>query len=150
MLKRHWLLPAALALISLPALAEAPLTTPEPALAIPVQDARLTWGPCPDFIPKGCEIAVLHGNPAQPNADIFFRLPANFTVPRHSHTSAERMVLVAGELHVTYDGHATMVLQPGMYAYGPAGLPHKAFCAKGASCVLFIAFEAAVDAVPAP
>lgn len=36
----------------------------------------------------------------------------------------------------------------GMYAYGPAKLPHKAYCASGAPCVLFIAFESAVDAVP--
>ncbi|MGH8197708.1 MAG: cupin, partial [Steroidobacteraceae bacterium] len=33
-------------------------------------------------------------------------------------------------------------------AYGPAKLPHSAYCLKGAACVLFIAFEAPVDAVP--
>ena len=57
------------------------------------------------------------------------------------------MVLVSGELSVTYKGQATTVLKPGMYAYGPAKLPHEAVCASGAPCVLFIAFEAPVDAV---
>jgi quercetin dioxygenase-like cupin family protein len=128
------------------ALAAAPVV--EPAQTTTFKDAQLKWGPCPEFIPKGCEIAVLHGDPARPNADIFFKLPADFTVPRHSHTSAERMVLVSGELHVTYDGQPTTVLKPGMYAYGPARKPHKAVCAKGAPCVLFIAFEAPVDATP--
>jgi len=33
----------------------------EPALALTFKDAQLKWGPCPAFIPKGCEIAVLHG-----------------------------------------------------------------------------------------
>lgn len=138
-------LTVALFIISPLILAEAP--TSQPALVYSADDTRLKWGPCPAFIPQGCEIAVLHGDPAQENADIFFKVPENFTVPHHWHTSAERMVLVSGEMHVTYDGHDTTILTPGMYAYGPPKLPHEAFCAKGASCVLFIAFEAPVDAV---
>lgn len=141
-------LAALLVLACSSALAETPAPAPEPPLAFALKDKLLKWGPCPAFIPKGCEIAVLHGDPARENADVFFRIPANFTVPRHWHTSAERMVLVSGELQVTYDGHQATTLKPGMYAYGPAKLPHKAVCAKGAPCVLFIAFEAPVDALP--
>lgn len=120
----------------------------EPALASSFKDADLNWGPCPDFIPKGCEIAVLHGDPAKSNADVFFKVPGNFDIPHHWHTSAERMVLVSGELHVTYDGQDTVVLKPGMYAYGPAKAPHKARCQKGEPCVLYIGFESAIDAFP--
>ena len=120
----------------------------EPALSFTFKDAQLKWGPCPAFIPKGCEIAVLHGDPAKGNADIFFKVPGNFTIPHHWHNSAERMVLVSGKLHVTYDGQKTAVLKPGHYAYGPAKLGHKATCAKGNPCVLFIAFESPVDAMP--
>jgi quercetin dioxygenase-like cupin family protein len=115
-------------------------------LARTVGDAALKWGGCPDFMPKSCEIAVLHGDPAKSNADIFFKVPANAVIPRHWHTSAERMVLVAGELHVTYDGHPTAVLTPGTYAYGPARMPHSATCGAAGPCVLFIAFESPVDA----
>jgi uncharacterized RmlC-like cupin family protein len=57
------------------------------------------------------------------------------------------MVLVSGELHVTYDGHKTAVLKPGSYAYGPAKLPHQADCKSKGPCILFIAFESPVDAV---
>ncbi len=110
-------------------------------------DATLQWGGCPDFMPKGCAIAVLHGDPARNNADVFFKVPANAVIPRHWHTSAERMVLVAGELHVSYDGHPAVVMRPGAYAYGPARLPHKAVCGNVGECVLFIAFESPVDAV---
>jgi quercetin dioxygenase-like cupin family protein len=138
---------AFVSLLSCPlALAETP--SQEPALALTFTDAQLKWGPCPAFIPKGCEIAVLHGDPAKENADILFKVPANFTIPSHWHTSAERMVLVTGELHVTYDDQKTVVLKRGTYAYGPAKLPHKASCAKGDPCILFIAFESPVDAVP--
>jgi quercetin dioxygenase-like cupin family protein len=120
----------------------------EVAFANTFKDAQLKWGPCPAFFPKGCEIAVLHGDPAKENADVFFKVPANFDIPHHWHTSAERMVLVSGQLEVTYDGQEPVILKPGMYAYGPAKLPHKASCAKGAPCVLFIAFESPIDAIP--
>jgi hypothetical protein len=36
-----------------------------------------------------------------------------------------------------------------MYAYGPAKLAHKAVCGNAGPCVLFIAFEAPVDAIAA-
>ncbi len=132
---------------TIPMLAIAQTPPQSVALARTFQDADLQWGPCPAFLPEGCAIAVLHGDPSQDNADIFFKVPAKSTVPRHWHTSAERMVLVSGELHVTYDGQDTVMLSPGTYAYGPAKLSHKAFCASEVPCVLAIAFESPVDAV---
>ncbi len=120
----------------------------ERALAIRAEDAQLQWGPCPPFIPAGCQIAVLHGDPAKSNADVLFKVPADFTIPHHWHSSAERMVLISGEMQVAYDGQEPATLKAGSYAYGPAKLPHKAHCAKGAPCVLFIAFEGPIDAVP--
>jgi quercetin dioxygenase-like cupin family protein len=120
----------------------------EPALAWTADDAQLEWGPCPPFLPTGCGIAVLHGDPAKNNFDIFLKVPAKSRLPLHWHTSAERMVLVAGELHVTYEGQKTAILKPGTYAYGPAKRPHDGVCASTVSCVLFIAFESPLDAVP--
>jgi quercetin dioxygenase-like cupin family protein len=122
---------------------EAPLTKT-------MSDASLQWGPCPPVFPAGCEIAVLHGNPANPNADVFFKVAPDYVLPHHWHTSAERMVLVAGELHVTYDGHPTAMLKPGMYAYGPAKAPHEGKCQSREPCVLFIAFEGPVDVQVGP
>ena len=112
------------------------------------QDPGLEWGPCPPFMPEGCAIAVLHGDPAQANADVFLKVPGGAVIPRHRHTSAERMVLVSGQMRVTYDGQQETVLHPGSYAYGPATLPHVGTCAAGEPCVLFIAFESPVDAMP--
>ncbi|MCW9058989.1 MAG: cupin domain-containing protein [Gammaproteobacteria bacterium] len=120
---------------------------PAAALAWTAGDADLEWGPCPDFIPTGCEIAVLHGDPEKRNTDIFFKVPPDFTVPHHRHTSAERMVLVAGEMLVQYDGQEAIILTPGTYAYGPPQLPHSAICQSEEPCVLFIAFEEPIDAI---
>ena len=119
----------------------------ESSVARTFKDPQLQWGPCPPFLPQGCGIAVLHGDPAKPNVDVFFKVPGGSTIAHHKHTSAERMVLVSGELEVTYEGEKPVTLKPGMYAYGPAGKPHGATCRKGDPCVLFIAFESPLDAV---
>ena len=57
------------------------------------------------------------------------------------------MILVAGRLHVTYEGQKPSMLRAGAYAYGPAKAKHEARCANAGPCVLFIAFESAIDAV---
>ena len=146
---KHYMLVAALTFTSfaLP-LVQAADAPAEAALSAAWKDPKLQWGPCPPFIPAGCQIAVLHGDPGKANADVFFKVPAGFTIPEHWHTSAERMTLVSGELLVTYQGHPPATLKPGMYAYGPAKLAHKATCGKGDPCVLFIAFESPVDGAP--
>lgn len=109
-------------------------------------DKDLQWGPCPDFMPTGCEIAVLHGDPAKKNVDILFKVPAGSNIPNHAHTSAERMVLISGELDVTYEGEETQKMLQGSYGYGPAKKPHTARCGDAGPCVLFIAFEEPLDA----
>lgn len=109
-------------------------------------DAALQWGACPPIFPAGCEISVLHGDPARPNADVFLRVPGGYVIPSHSHTSPERMILVAGQLRVRYQGSPATTLAPGSYAYGPAKMPHDATCLSAEACTLFIAFEGPVDA----
>ncbi|MGQ0384974.1 MAG: cupin domain-containing protein [Gammaproteobacteria bacterium] len=134
------------------ALALAPLALEaragEPAIAWTADDAGLQWGGCPDFLPAGCAIAVLHGDPAKANVDILFKVPAHSTIPLHTHSSAERMVLISGELQVSYEGQAAVRLVPGSYAYGPAGRAHSGRCTSDVACVLFIAFESPLDAIP--
>lgn len=117
-------------------------------LALKQADSTLNWADCPAIFPPGCKLAVLHGDPSKPGADVFLRVPAGYTIPAHWHTSAERMVLVSGSLDVTYAGHPTVRLETNDYAYGPARLPHVAKCRSATPCTLFIAFDQAVDALP--
>jgi len=120
----------------------------ENPLVISHTDKSLQWGPCPDFIPKGCEIAVLQGEPTNNNLDIYFKVPGDFEIPHHLHTSQERMVLVSGTLDVKYDNHEKATIKSGEYAYGPAKLPHSAYCHVGEACVLYIGFVEPLDAIP--
>ena len=112
-----------------------------------IDDPALEWGPCPEFMPDGCGLAVLQGNPVEANADVLFRLPGNTTAKRHWHSSAERTVLLSGEMHVDVDGQDPVVMTPGSYAYLPGKLPHAASCRSAEPCVLFIAFVDPVDAI---
>lgn len=121
----------------------------EQPLAKKASDSSLSWGPCPPIFPGECSIAVLHGDPTKPNADVFLRVGAGSELPSHQHTSAERMILVNGQLQVEYLGSKPSTLDPGDYAFGPAGLPHKAACVSKTPCTLFIAFEGPVDVLPA-
>ena len=139
-------MPNSVAATLLGAALAAPLAAAEPPLAVDTQGAQLKWGACPPMFAPGCEIAVLRGDPAKPNADVLLRVPAGMRLAPHRHSSAERMILVAGRLRVHYQGNAPRVLTPGTYAFGPAGLPHEATCLRGPRCVLFIAFEGPVDA----
>ena len=125
-----------------------PALAAELPLAVRPDDQGFKWGACPAMFPTGCEIGVLHGDPAKPNADVFLRVRGGQTLPAHAHTSAERMILVAGRLRVKYQAAAEVTMTPGMYAYGPAGLPHRATCVGTEPCILFIAFEGPVDAAP--
>lgn len=121
----------------------------EPAFTRTADSPELTWGPCPPFMPDGCRIAVLHGDPAKPAADVFFKLPAGTRAPLHWHNSAERMVLVNGRMQVVYEGQEPVVLEAGTYAYGPSRREHHATCVSDEDCILFIAFEEPLDAFPA-
>ena len=122
------------------------LPASELSLAQVANDPNLEWGSCPAFLGKECNIAILHGDPAKANSDVFFRVPGDFEIVHHWHTSAERMVLISGSMDVTYDEEKSVTMYPGTYAYGPAKKPHKAYCHMGETCVLFIAFEKPIDA----
>ncbi|MFT6836658.1 MAG: quercetin dioxygenase-like cupin family protein [Sediminicola sp.] len=111
-------------------------------------DADLKWGPCPPFMPEGCGISVLHGDPAKKNVDIFFKVQANSNIPKHWHNSAERMILISGKLYITYDGEDERIIEAGSYAFGPATKPHVGRCGDDGPCVIFIAFEEPLDAFP--
>jgi hypothetical protein len=76
----------------------------EAPLAISAADPKLAWGGCPPIFPGACQIAVLHGDPSKPNSDVFLRIGPGYVLPAHRHTSAERMILVEGELQVRYEG----------------------------------------------
>ncbi|MCP9200397.1 cupin domain-containing protein [Gramella sp. GC03-9] len=124
------------------------MNSQEQSVAINILDGNLEWGNCPDFMPAGCNVSILHGDPAQGNTDAIFKIQPNTEIPEHWHNSAERMILIEGELEVTYEGEKTKTLKKGYYAYGPSKKPHTATCNDSGPCYLFVAFVKPVDAFP--
>lgn len=119
----------------------------EMSISKTINDAELKWNLAPDFFP-GCSFTILHGDIAEPNLDFFFRAEPNTEIITHTHKSAERMVLISGEMEVQYNGEKPQILKAGTYAYGPANKPHRAKCLNAGPCVLFIAMIDPFDAVP--
>lgn len=109
-------------------------------------DADLEWGGCPPFMPEGCNIAVLNGDPGKKNADVLFKVNGKSKIPNHWHNSHERMVLLSGKMTVTYQGEQTQTMKVGDFAYGPARKPHTAACISKDPCILYIGFGDPVDA----
>lgn len=64
---------------SMPAAAQE--STVEQAISRRHDDPRLKWAPCPPIFPKGCEVTVLRGDPANGRSDVFLRTPANYRLP---------------------------------------------------------------------
>ena len=125
---------------------ESSVTGEELSVLKTIDDTGLEWGPCPPFMPEGCAIAVLHGDPSKVNVDVLFKVEANSDIPNHWHNSPERMILLSGELKVTYEGEKTQTMKIGSYAYGPSKKPHTAKCGNDGPCIIFIAFENPLDA----
>ena len=119
----------------------------ETSIAKTIHDSDIVWNPAPDFFP-GCSFTILHGDIAKPNLDFFFRVEPNTDIINHTHNSAERMILISGEMEVQYEGENPQLLKAGNYAYGPAKKPHRAKCLDKGQCVLFIAMIDPFDAVP--
>ena len=116
------------------------------ALAINPDDPSLEWVSCPPFFHPDCRIAVLHGDPAQPNVDVLFEYPAGESFVEHWHTSPERIIMLKGAFELRYEGQDSATLKPGDYAWGPPNRKHSGTCVSEETCLIFVAFEGPVDA----
>jgi hypothetical protein len=93
---------------------------------------KVQWGPAPPVLPAGAQISVLEGNPSE-KGPITLRLkfPANYNVPAHWHSMAERITVISGTFHVgmgdKLDRHASQTLEPGGFVLLPADMRHFAW-----------------------
>jgi hypothetical protein len=83
----------------------------------------IKWSPLPSM-PKGAQIAVLHGNPAKPGLfTIRVKLPANFKLPVHSHPDERVRTIISGSYYSAMgdkaDASKLMVFPPGTFSHVP-------------------------------
>ena len=62
---------------------------------VPEQD--FNWGPAPDFLPKGAQIAVLQGDPgSNQEFTIRLRFPNGYKIAPHTHPTIENVTVLQG------------------------------------------------------
>lgn len=109
---------------------------------------KVQWGTAPPALPAGAQIAVLEGDPAS-KGPITLRLkfPANYEIPAHWHSMAERVTVLSGALHVGMGDKlvrtASQTLEPGGYVSLPANMHHFAWA--GSPTIVQISLEGPFD-----
>jgi quercetin dioxygenase-like cupin family protein len=67
------------------------------AMTVSAQKA-LRWGPVPNSLPPGAQMARVRGDPTKPGRFVVrFRLPDGYTVPPHLHPVDEHVRVIRGE-----------------------------------------------------
>jgi quercetin dioxygenase-like cupin family protein len=98
--------------------------------AVTVQPGEIKWGDVPPDLPKGAQLAVLHGDPFKKGTfSLRLKMPKGYKIPPHWHTNDEQLTILSGTftLHMgdTMDAPAHE-LGPGAYHFLPGKMHHAA------------------------
>jgi hypothetical protein len=105
---------------------------------VSVNPDELKWGDAPPTLPKGAQVAVLHGDPSKAATfAIRLKAPDGYKIPPHWHTQDEQLTIISGTLVMhtgdTMDAPAHD-LGVGAYHFLP-GKSHHAAEAKGETVI---------------
>jgi quercetin dioxygenase-like cupin family protein len=113
---------------------------------IPVSAADLKWLDLDPTGAPGVKVAELWGDHKAGSFGAFFRLPAGFSAPLHTHTHEMRLVIVSGTYIQGPDGKEEFRLGPGSYLMQPGGnYRHTTRCDPASECVFFVEGAGAFD-----
>jgi hypothetical protein len=109
----------------------AAVTRAQSAHAIVPAD-KVQFGAAPPVLPAGAQLAVLEGNPGEKGPLVLrLKLPANYKLPAHWHTMAERVTVLSGMFNVgmgdKLSTSASQPLAPGGFVSLPAKMHHYAW-----------------------
>lgn len=135
---RTWMKIACALLLLAPAVQADSKKTSSKNEAVTVNTSDLQWGPAPPDLPKGAELAVLHGDPMKPGPFAMrLKMPDGYKIPPHWHTHDEELTIISGTLilhmgdTMTAEAHT---LDQGAYHFLPGKMHHGAE-AKGETIV---------------
>jgi quercetin dioxygenase-like cupin family protein len=98
--------------------------------SVTVQPGDLKWGDPPPELPKGAQLAVLHGDPAKKGVfTVRLKMPKGYKIPPHWHTNDEQLTILMGTfvLHMGDTMNApSHELGPGAYHFLPGKMHHAA------------------------
>jgi hypothetical protein len=97
----------------------------------------------------GVKVADLWGDHTKGAFGAFFKLPAGFAVPLHTHTNTMKVVFISGTYIQAPEGKSEVRLGPGSYMLQPGGnYRHTTSCDKASDCVFFVEGNGKFDLKP--
>jgi hypothetical protein len=98
--------------------------------AVTVDPSEIKWSDVPPDLPKGAQLAVLHGDPTKKAVfTLRLRMQKGYKIPPHWHTNDEQLTILSGTftLHMG-DTMAAPAheLGPGSYHFLPGKMHHAA------------------------
>ena len=92
----------------------------------------IQWQAAPPSVPKGAEIAVLYGNPAEEGPFAMrLKFPADYSIPPHTHPKPEVVTVISGTFLLgsgdAADRANTEVLDSGSFFAFEPGMAHFAY-----------------------
>jgi hypothetical protein len=99
-------------------------------VVVPVDQVQ--WNPAPPILPPGAQLAVLEGNPGAKGPIVMrLKFPADYVVPPHWHSMAERITVISGTFNIgdgdAVDRKASKSLTAGGFLSLPAKMHHYAW-----------------------
>lgn len=98
----------------------------------PTNASDLKWGPAPNVLPPGAQIAVVSGDPSKDALYVVrLKLPSNYELPAHNHPTSEYVTVITGDFHIgmgdKLDRQKGLALQAGGFAEASAKMNHYAW-----------------------
>ncbi len=116
-------------------------------VVMPAGDLKWT-----DLDPQGApgvQVVDLWGDHAKGAFGAFFKLPAGFAAPLHTHTHAMKVVIVSGTYIQAPEGKPQFRIGPGSYFMQPGGnYRHTTSCDSASDCVFFVESNGRFDLKP--
>jgi quercetin dioxygenase-like cupin family protein len=111
--------------------ASAQTAAQHPSDHIVVTPGDIRWAAAPPVLPRA-QAAVLYGDPTKPGPFAMrLRLPANYSIPPHTHPMAEVVTVISGTFRLgsgnTADKDKVQALPAGSFFAFPPGSAHYAF-----------------------
>jgi beta-alanine degradation protein BauB len=107
---------------------------------------ELKWTDLDPAGAPGVKVAALWGDHTKGAFGAFFKLPAGFAVPLHTHTHDMHVVFVSGTYIQAPDGQPPFRLGAGSYLMQPGrDYRHTTSCDSTAECVFFVESKGAFD-----
>ena len=115
----------------------APRSAESRLVVMPASD--LKWTDLDPTGAPGVKVADLWGNHATGAFGAFFKLPAGFAVPLHTHTYDIKVVIISGTYIQSPERKPEFRIGSGSYFMQPGGdYRHTTSCDKASDCVLFV------------